>query len=105
MTQCKQCASTQKVKNGKVRGKQRYRCKHCGYNYVEGDERLNASLVVKKALAILLYAIGKSSCGMLGTIFGVSRWACRSNGYRCRIQKYQTAACPELEKIGISFDF
>ena len=53
MTQCKQCASTQKVKNGKVRGKQRYRCKHCGYNYVEGDERLNASLVVKKALAIL----------------------------------------------------
>ncbi len=73
MTQCKQCASTQKVKNGKVRGKQRYRCKHCGYNYVEGDERLKASLVVKKALALLRYALGKSSCGRLGTIFGVSR--------------------------------
>jgi insertion element IS1 protein InsB len=29
------------VKSGKVRGKQRYKCKECGYNFVIGDARTN----------------------------------------------------------------
>jgi hypothetical protein len=31
------------------------------------------SVVVKKALAVILYSLGKASFGMLGKIFGVSR--------------------------------
>jgi len=39
---------------------------------VEGDERVKASLVVKKALAVILYSRGKASFNMLGKIFGHS---------------------------------
>ncbi len=60
-------------KNGAVREKPRYRCKECGYNFVEGDGRTNESVVVKKALAVILYSPGKASYGMLAKIFGVSR--------------------------------
>lgn len=73
MEQCKRCDSKQWVKHGFVRRKQRYRCKRCGYHFVEGDERVNESLPVKKALAVILYSLGKASFGMLGKIFGHSR--------------------------------
>lgn len=73
MTQCKRCQSGLTIKNGVVRGKLRYRCKVCGYNFTEGDGRVNENLIVKKALATILYALGKASFGMLGKIFGVSR--------------------------------
>ena len=73
MEECKRCGSGQYVKHGFVRKKQRYRCKGCGYNFIEGDGRVNASLPVKKALAVILYSLGKASFGMLGKIFGHSR--------------------------------
>ncbi|EKE10532.1 MAG: hypothetical protein ACD_16C00013G0003 [uncultured bacterium] len=73
MTQCKRCQSERIVKNGIVRGKARYKCKACGYNFIEGDKRIKENLVVKKALATILYSLGKGSFGMLGKIFGVNR--------------------------------
>ena len=36
---CKKCGSSEYVKNGYVLGVQRYKCKSCGYNYIEGDKR------------------------------------------------------------------
>lgn len=72
MVSCKRCESKRAVKNGEVRGKQRYRCKECGLNFIEGDGRVNESLVVKKALAVILYSLGKASFNMLGKIFGHS---------------------------------
>jgi transposase len=72
MVSCKRCQSERIVKNGEVRQKQRYRCKDCRYNFIEGDGRVNESLVVKKALAVILYALGKASFTMLGKIFGHS---------------------------------
>ena len=73
MTTCKRCNSVKIVKNGSVRGKPRFRCKDCGCNFVEGDGRVQDSVVVKKALAVILYSLGKASFGMLAKIFGVSR--------------------------------
>jgi hypothetical protein len=61
------------MKNGIVRGKARYRCKDCHYNFTEGDERVKEDLVIKRALAIILYSLGKASFGFLGKLFGVSR--------------------------------
>jgi hypothetical protein len=61
------------MKNGIVRGKARYRCKDCGYNFTEGDERVKEDLVIKRALAVILYSLGKASFGFLGKLFGVSR--------------------------------
>ena len=73
MPLCKRRQSEQVVKNGEVRGQQRYRCKICGYNFVAGDRRMDPSLAAKKALAVILYSLSKASFGMLGRIFGVSR--------------------------------
>ena len=36
---CKYCGSSEKVKNGYVGGKQRYKCKGCGKSYRDGDLR------------------------------------------------------------------
>jgi len=60
-------------REGRGRHQPRYKCKACGYNFVQGAERVKESTTVKKALAVILYALGKASFGMLGKIFGVSR--------------------------------
>ena len=73
MIPCKNCRNTQTVKNGFVRCKQRYKCRACGYNFVLGDDRHAHTTEVKKALAVILYSLGKSSFGFLGKLFGVSR--------------------------------
>src|SRR6266566_159289 len=62
MITCKNCQHTHTVKNGFVRGKQRYQCRACGYNFVLGDERNSHAIEVKKALF-----------GFLAKLLGVSR--------------------------------
>jgi transposase-like protein len=69
---CKECGSIHFSKNGKVRGKQRYRCKICGYNFVMGDQREKVR-PEGKALAVLLYSTGKSSYGFISKLFNVTR--------------------------------
>ena len=73
MIQCKRCKSSKTVKNGTVRDKPRRKCNDCGYNFTQVDGRVKESVAVKKALAVILYSLGKASFGMLGKIFGVSR--------------------------------
>jgi len=70
---CKNCASSKAVKNGKVRGKQRFKCKDCGLNFVIGDERTNEKIDALKALVVMLYSLGKGSYNMLGKFFGRDR--------------------------------
>ena len=72
MIDCKKCKSERVTRNGKVRGKQRYKCKGCGLNFVDGDQRVKGSVVIKKALAVILYSLGKASFRMLGKTFGHS---------------------------------
>lgn len=73
MITCKNCNCTNTVKNGKVRFKQRYKCSNCGFNFVFGDGRIDRKAEIKKALCVILYALGKASFGFLGKLFGVSR--------------------------------
>jgi hypothetical protein len=70
---CKRCGFDDAVKHGVVRNKQRYCCKKCGYHFVSGDLRVKESVAVKKALAVILYSLGKASFRMLGKLFGHSR--------------------------------
>ena len=72
-THCKNCGKSTVVKNGKVRDKQRYNCKSCGYNFVIGDERTNEKIIALKALVVLLYSLAKGSYNMLGNIFDRDR--------------------------------
>lgn len=79
MVKCINCESGCIVKNGKTREKQRYRCKECGYNFVEGDGRTNEKIAAKKAMCVLLYSLSKASYSMLAKIFDtwpslVYRW-------------------------------
>jgi transposase len=73
MIACKNCQQTSTVKNGFVRGKQRYKCHACHYTFVAGDERHKPETDLKKALSVILYSLGKSSFGFLAKLFGVSR--------------------------------
>ncbi len=55
---CKRCGGEENVKNGFMRGKQRYRCKGCGLNFTDTPPR-GMPLRVKVA-AVLLYLSGLS---------------------------------------------
>lgn len=58
MIECKKCGSDKTVKSGIIRGKQRYLCKQCGYNFVYGDLRENRTAVLAKALCTIFQALG-----------------------------------------------
>ena len=72
MINCKRCKSEHIRRNGKVRGKQRYKCTQCNLNFVEGDARIKTDLPIKKALVVILYSLGKASFRMLGKLFNCS---------------------------------
>ena len=55
---CKRCGSTEQVKNGLMRGKQRYRCKGCGLNFTDTPPR--GMPLAMKVTAVLLYLSGLS---------------------------------------------
>ena len=55
---CKRCGGEEQVRNGFMRGKQRYRCKGCGLNFTDTPPRGMPLRV--KALAVLLYVSGLS---------------------------------------------
>jgi len=70
MLSCKSCGGTEAAKSGFVRGLQRYRCRACGCNFTNTPPRGKPAAM--KAMAVLLYAMGNMSFGMIGRILGVS---------------------------------
>ena len=55
---CKRCGSEAHVKNGLMRGQQRYLCKACGLNFT--DTPVRGKALALKAAAVLLYVSGLS---------------------------------------------
>src|SRR5690242_20706954 len=55
---CKRCGSAKQVKNGLMRGKQRYLCKDCGLSFTDTPPR--GKPLALKAAAVLLYVSGLS---------------------------------------------
>ena len=55
---CKRCGSAEHVKNGLMRGKQRYLCKACGLTFTDTPAR--GKPLAMKAAAVLLYVSGLS---------------------------------------------
>jgi len=101
MPRCKNCNSEHAVKNGKVRAKQRYRCKECGFNFVEGDARTNEKIAAKKAMLILLYSLGKASFNMLARLFNT--WP--SQVYRWIVQEGLSLPDQEISKTIKEMEF
>ena len=73
---CKRCGATDHVKNGIVRGFQRYLCLSCGWHLTMTPPRGKPPAM--KALALLLYAMGNVSFGSIARILGVSDVAVRT---------------------------
>ncbi len=57
---CKFCSSGNYVKSGFVQGAQRYKCKKCGANFIEGDKRKKYTLA-DRLKVIKLYL---ENCGI-----------------------------------------
>ena len=55
---CKRCGGEEHVRNGLMRGKQRYRCKACGLNFTDTPPR--GMPLAMKVTAVLLYLSGLS---------------------------------------------
>src|SRR3954471_14784116 len=55
---CKRCGGEEHVKNGLMRGHQRYLCKSCGFNFTDTPPR--GKPLALKAAAVLLYVSGLS---------------------------------------------
>ena len=55
---CKRCGGEEHVRNGLMRGKQRYRCKACGLNFTDTPPR--GMPLAMKVTAVLLYVSGLS---------------------------------------------
>ena len=62
---CRYCGSEKTHKSGKIRRKQRYKCKDCGKNFLETDGRTKETTIAKRALAVMLYTFSKASYNFL----------------------------------------
>jgi len=69
MVACYQCGCEQCVKNGFMQEQQRYKCKKCGYNFIDKPRRGHSQPVL--ALAVWLYLSGLSQ-RRIARLFGVS---------------------------------
>lgn len=72
---CKKCGSIDYIKNGRVRGLQRYKCKNpaCVCNCVASDKRTEKGVSqALKSLCSLLYSVGGMSFNGIGRILQVS---------------------------------
>jgi transposase-like protein len=69
MVSCKHCGCDIKIRNGIVRGKQRYRCKECRKVYIEGDLRERYSMHQKlRVMKMYLEGMGIRSIGRVEDI-------------------------------------
>lgn len=62
MNTCKRCGGTDSHKNGMMNGKQRYRCKGCGFNYTTGFRGKPIELR-QQALNLYLEGMGYRAIG------------------------------------------
>lgn len=74
---CPRCKNPTYKKNGKVDGRQRYKCQNCGYNYsVEIKSTAFSTSVKRQALHLYLEGLGFRSIGRFLGVSHVSvqRW-------------------------------
>ncbi|OAV66930.1 Transposase [Bacteroidales bacterium Barb6XT] len=70
---CPKCSSEKKLKSGFAKGRQRYKCKDCGYNYtVELKPATKPDSIKKQALRLYLEGSGFRSIGRLLGVSSVS---------------------------------
>ena len=102
---CKFCSSSAIVKNGFVRGMQRYRCKECLENFIIGDKR--AETKYKPEIKNLVIRMYLNNCGFrriaaileipLTTVFSWIRRAGKLVDEMVKNQKHERESIEVLE--------
>ena len=70
---CKRCGSEEYVKNGLMRGKQRFLCKSCGLTFTDTPAR--GKPLAMKVAAVLLYVSGLSMNRTAKLLARLKQWA------------------------------
>jgi len=76
---CPKCCDSERIKSGKIKGRQRYKCKKCGCNYtVAIKSSAKPKSLKKKVLHLYLEGLGFRS---IGRFLGVSKGTiCKAGG-------------------------
>ncbi len=70
---CPKCKSTDRVKNGHAKGRPRFRCKECGYDYTVEQKSTSVSKDRKRlAMQMYLEGLGFNSIGRILSVSHVS---------------------------------
>ena len=101
MFDCPRCSSGEAVKSGKAKGRQRYKCKCCGYFYTVTQKSDNATDAQRRlALTLYLEGLGFRSIGrILGfSHVAVYQWI-RAFGERITQLKASPAQIVEMDEM------
>jgi len=99
---CPKCRSSHHVKDGIVRGKQRYKCKNCHYHYtVERKSDVKTPEIRRLALEMYLEGLGFRSIGRVlkisyGTVY---RWVKEWSSHVSFPRRENPMETIELEKM------
>ena len=96
---CPKCHSTEAVKNGKVRSKQRYRCKSCGCNYTQSSLSRTPIDIRKRCIELYLEGVGFRGIERLTGVSNVTvmRWI-KKLGHDIECFRPQTG---EIEPVSV----
>ena len=95
---CRKCKSEEKVKSGITRGKQRYKCKSCGYHYT-GSEELGKPMEMKKqAIHMYIEGMGIRAIGRLLKVSNVAvlKWIRKASETIKEIAKLEQSKVKEV---------
>jgi transposase len=99
---CPRCQSTERVKNGHINGRQRYRCKGCKYDYSVAQKSTAVS-ADKKRLAIEMYleGMGFNSIGRILKVSHVSvqKWVKKYGKKLEELKSDQAIEVVELDEM------
>jgi transposase-like protein len=99
---CPRCQSKERVKNGHINGRQRYRCKNCKYDYTV-DQKSTAVPADKKKLALHMYleGLGFNSIGRILEVshVAVQKWVRKYGRKLEELRSEQSIEVMELDEM------
>lgn len=99
---CPKCESEHHVKNGRVRGIQRYKCKECGCNYsIDYTQMVEKEKKRRFGLAMYLEGLGFHSIGRLLSVSHVSvmNWVKKYGSELSEIRNPKPVQVMELDEL------
>ena len=99
---CPKCKSTDRVKNGHIKGRPRFRCKECGYDYTVIQKSTSVP-IDKKRLALQMYleGLGFNSIGRLLNVSHVAvlKWIKRYGQQEAELRSDKEIEIMEMDEM------